>query len=224
MAQEDLDRAQVRARLEEVRRARVPQRVGLTRRSMPAAFAAKRTASQMHLEVSGLSARQPLLAWEEGTSAAASTGSIAQRREQRRARGHLARGRLPALDAEHHALAVDVRDFQLQELTCRRPAPERHQHRAVVEILRAGNQRRTSWDSGLGAADGASGWAVLLQLAPLEHPHKEEAQGGDVEPTVPTASFFHETGGRDSAEAPRRRADRGDVRGGSARRCGSACR
>src|ERR687898_2005427 len=32
---------------------------GLTRRSIPAVCAAKRTASQMHLEVSGLSARQP---------------------------------------------------------------------------------------------------------------------------------------------------------------------
>ena len=56
--------------------------------------------------------------------------------------GHLAAvAALAAFDAEHHALAVDVRDLQLQQLAAAQArAVERHQHRAVVEILRAGDQ------------------------------------------------------------------------------------
>ena len=90
----------------------------------------------------------------------------------------------PALDADHHALAVDVRDFQLQQLAAAQArAVERHQHRAVVEILRAGNQLTHfvgTQDRGQPSM-ALRGRQLLLQLAPLEHPHKEEAQRGDVE-------------------------------------------
>ena len=126
-----------------VREVRVAQRTWIVRRSAPASrrcvayeclsvgtdatidagrFAAKRTASQMHREVSGLSARQPCSC--PGNVFGRIHRYSSRSREQRRAQGHLAPvAALPALDADHHALAVDVRDFQLQQLAARRPAP-----------------------------------------------------------------------------------------------------
>ena len=56
-----------------------------------------------------------------------------------------------------------------------------------VEILRAGNQLTHfvgTQDRGQPTVALRSG-QLLLQLAPLEHPHKEEAQGGDMEPHRP---------------------------------------
>ena len=200
---------------------------GLTRRSMPAAFAAKRTASQMHLDVSGLSARQPC-SWPGKRYVC---GRI-QRWYSRKAvssvglKRHLAAvAALAAFDAEHHALAVDVRDLQLQELASTQArAVERHQHRAVVEILRAGNQPTHF----VGTQDRRQpsmplrGGQLLFQRAPLEDADKEEAQGRHVEAHGPDGELLLLEQMRVVApERIRARADRGDGPGGSARRCGA---
>ena len=48
---------------------------------------------------------------------------------------------LPALDAQHHPLAVDVATFSCKQLAAAQArAVERHEHRAVIEILRAGDE------------------------------------------------------------------------------------
>ena len=168
---------------------------GLTRRSMPAVLAAKRTASQMHFGRQRLvGAPAVLLSREEVRLRPHPPVVLAQRREQRRAQGHLAPvAALPALDADHHALAVDVRDFQLQQLAAAQArAVERHQHRAVIEILRARNELAHF----VGTQDRGQppmalrGGQLLLQLAALEHPHKEEAQGGDVESHGPDGELL----------------------------------
>ena len=67
---------------------------------------------------------------------------LAQRGEQRRTERDLAIATaLALLDAEHHALAVDVADFQLARFAAAQAgAVERQQQRAVIEILRAGDQ------------------------------------------------------------------------------------
>ena len=45
------------------------------------------------------------------------------------------------LDAEHHPPAIDVADFELTRFAAPQAgAVERQQQRAVIEILRAGNQ------------------------------------------------------------------------------------
>ena len=46
-----------------------------------------------------------------------------------------------AFDADHHALTVDVGDLQLEQLASPQAAAvHRHQHRAVIEVLRAGDE------------------------------------------------------------------------------------
>ena len=67
---------------------------------------------------------------------------LAQRGEQRRTEGNLAiAAALALLDAEHHALAIDVADFELARFAAAQArAVERQQQRAVIEILRAGDQ------------------------------------------------------------------------------------
>src|SRR6266404_226225 len=66
----------------------------------------------------------------------------AQRGEQRRAEGDLAIATtLALLDSEHHALAINVADFELARFAAAQAgAVEREQQRAVIEILRAGDQ------------------------------------------------------------------------------------
>ncbi len=100
---------------------------------------------------------------------------------------------LAALDADHHALAVDVRDLQLEQLApAQARAVERHQHRPVVEILRAGNQLTHF----VGTEDRRQpsmplrGGQLLFQRAALEHPDKEEAQGRDVESHGPDGELL----------------------------------
>jgi hypothetical protein len=44
------------------------------------------------------------------------------------------------LDAEHHALTIDVADFELTQLAAAQAGTvERQEQRAVIEIFRAGN-------------------------------------------------------------------------------------
>ncbi len=132
---------------------------------------------------------------------------------------------LAAFDAEHHALAVDVRDLQLQELAPAQARPvERHQHRPVVEILRAGNQPTHF----VGTQDGGQpamafrGGQVLFQLAPLEDADKEEAQGRHVEAHGPDGQLLLlEQVGLVAAERIRPEPIESGGLGDTARRCGA---
>ena len=92
---------------------------------MPALRAAKRTASQMHLRGERrVGAPAVLVSGEEIGLRPHPAVVLAQRREQRRTEGDLAIvAALAALDADHHALAVDVADLQLSSSLRRRPAP-----------------------------------------------------------------------------------------------------
>ena len=131
----------------------------------------------------------------------------------------------PALDAQHHALAVDVATFSCKQLAAAQArAVERHQHRAVIEILRAGNQATDF----VGTQDGGKpsmalrGRELLLQLAPLEHPDKEEAQGRDMEAHGPHGQLLLFKQMRLIApERVRAELIESAGRGGSARRCGA---
>ena len=110
---------------------------------MPAACAAKRTASQMHLGGERLVGPPAALrAREEVRLRAHPAVVLAQGGEQCRAERDLAFvAALAALDPQDHALAIDVADLQLQELAAAQArAVERHEHRAVIEILRAGDE------------------------------------------------------------------------------------
>src|SRR5262245_49869195 len=80
-----------------------------------------------------------LLSWEQVRSRAHPAVVLAQRDEQRRTeRDFAAVAAFATLDADHHALAIDVRDLELEEFApAQARAVERHQHRPVVEILRA---------------------------------------------------------------------------------------
>jgi hypothetical protein len=96
-------------------------------------------------------------------------------------------------DAQHHALTIDVRHLQLEKLTPPQACPlQCHQHRPVVEILRARNQLTHF----VGAEDRRQpsmplrGWQLLLQCAALEHTDKEEAQGRHVESDGPDGELL----------------------------------
>ena len=67
---------------------------------------------------------------------------LTQRGEQRRTEGDLAIATaLALLDPEHHALAIDVADFELARFAAAQAsAVEGQQQRAVIEILRARDQ------------------------------------------------------------------------------------
>ena len=113
---------------------------GVTRLSIPALRAARRTASQITLRRDR----------RVGPPAVARPGKeiglrphpavvLTQGREERGTEGDLAiAAALALLDPEHHALAIDVADLQLTHLAATQAgAVERQQQRAVIEILRA---------------------------------------------------------------------------------------
>ena len=115
----------------------------MTRLSIPAFRAARRTASQITFVVIGASARQPwCVPGKEVGLRPHPAVVLAQRREQRGTEGDLAiAAALALLDAEHHALAIDVADFELTRFAAPQAgAVERQEQRAVIEILRARNE------------------------------------------------------------------------------------
>jgi hypothetical protein len=92
---------------------------------------------------------------------------------------------LSAFHAPYHALTIDLAHLQVTELAATQPcAIERHQHRAVEEVLgprdQASDFLRTQ--NGRQPAMTLRRRQVLLQRAPLQDPDIEEAQRGDVEP------------------------------------------
>ena len=116
---------------------------GVTRLSMPAFRAARRTASQITFVVIGASARQPWrVPGKEIGLRPHPAVVLAQGREERGTEGDLAiAAALALLDAEHHALAIDVADFELARFAAPQArAVQRQQQRAVIEILRAGDE------------------------------------------------------------------------------------
>jgi hypothetical protein len=87
------------------------------------------------------------------------------------------------LDAEHHALAIDVADFELARFAAAQAGPvERQQQRAVIEILRPGDQPLDF----VGAEDDWQAEAllrireVLAHIAPLQDIAAEEPEGADL--------------------------------------------
>ena len=112
----------------------------MTRLSIPAFCAARRTASQITFVVIGASARQPLrvpgkrIGLRSHPAVVLTEGS-----EERGTQGDLAiAAAFALLDAEHHALAIDVADFELARFAAPQAgAVEREEQRAVIEILRA---------------------------------------------------------------------------------------
>ena len=99
---------------------------------------------------------------------------------------------LPALDADHHALTVDVGDLQLQKLaSAQARAIERHEQYAVIEVLRAGNEPTHF----LGTQNGGQPAAalgcgeLLFQLTTLEDADKDEAERRHVQADGPNRQF-----------------------------------
>jgi hypothetical protein len=143
VAQQYLNGAQVRARLEQVGGVRMAQRVrtdttidagglGGEAHRVPDALGRERLVGEPAV----------LPPREEVRLRTYLAVVLPQGCQQRGAEGHFARvATLPALNANHHALAVDVGDLQLQQLAAAQArAVERHEQRAVIEVLRAGNE------------------------------------------------------------------------------------
>ena len=87
------------------------------------------------------------------------------------------------LDAEHHALAIDVADFELARFAAAQAgAVERQQQRAVIEILRPGDQLLDF----VGTEDDGETESllrirqVLAHIAPLQDITAEEPEGADL--------------------------------------------
>jgi len=117
------------------------QRCGVTRFSILGALAASRTASHRLCRNRPVARHHPACRGRD-TSGAASSGSLPQRGEQRRTERHLAITAAFALvDAQQHALTVDVPDFQVGHLAAAQArAIQRQQQRAVIEVLRTADQ------------------------------------------------------------------------------------
>ena len=91
----------------------------------------------------GASARHPLRVPGRGRSSVASSGSThAGPRAGWRTEGNLAiAAALALLDAEHHALAIDVANLELTRFAAPQAgAVQGEEQRTVIEILRAGNE------------------------------------------------------------------------------------
>ena len=143
VAQQQLNRAHVGPRFQQMRRVRVPQRVrgdALVDPGLPC--------RQAHGLPDHLRGDRRI-----GTPAVARPGKeigprphpavvLAQGREERGTERDLAIATALALfDAEHHPLAIDVAHFQLAGFAAAEPGTvQRQQERAVIEILGAGNQ------------------------------------------------------------------------------------
>ena len=109
---------------------------------------------------------------------------LAQRREQRWTEGDLAiAAALALLDPEHHALAIDVTDFELARFAAAPAgAIQRQEHRAVIEILCA---RDETLDLVGAEHDGQAVpplriRQVLAHVTPFEDISAEEPEGGDL--------------------------------------------
>ena len=87
------------------------------------------------------------------------------------------------LDAEHHALAIDVADSELARFAAAQAGPvERQQQRPVIEILRPGDQPLHF----VGTEDDGETESllrirqVLAHIAPLQDITAEEPEGADL--------------------------------------------
>ena len=87
------------------------------------------------------------------------------------------------LDAEHHALAIDVADFELARFAAAQAgAVEGQQQRAVIEILRARDQALdlVGTEHDRQAEPLLRIRQVLAHVAPLQHIPAEEPQRADL--------------------------------------------
>ena len=186
VTEQELNRAQVGARFQQMRRVGVPQRVrrdafvdaGLPRgeaHGLPDHLRGDRA----HRHASRGASR------ERDRSAAASTGSTARSAARSvGTEGNLAiAAALALLDAEHHALAIDVADFELARFAAAQAgAVERQQQRAVIEILRARDQALdlVGTEHDRQAEPLLRIRQVLAHVAPLQDIPAEEPQRADL--------------------------------------------
>ena len=158
---------------------------GVTRLSIPAFRAARRTASQITFVVIGAVGPPAVVRPRKEIGPRPHPAVVlAQRGEERGTERNLAiAAALALLDAEHHALAIDVADFELARFAAAQArAVERQQQRAVIEILRAGDQALDL----VGTEDDRQAEPllrirqVLAHVAPLQHVAAEEPQRADL--------------------------------------------
>jgi hypothetical protein len=114
----------------------------VTRLSIPAVRAARRTASQITLLVIGASARQPLRVPGKISLRPHPAVVLTQRSEESGTERDLAiAAALALLDPEHHPLPIDVAHLQMTQLTATQAGTiEREEQRAVIQVLRARDQ------------------------------------------------------------------------------------
>ena len=147
VTQQELNRPQVGARFEQMRRVRVPQRMRRDALVDPRLPRGQAHGFPDHLRRDrGIGTPAVVRPGEEVRPRSHPPVVLAQGGEERRTEGDVA---IPSafalLDAEHHALAIDVADFELARFAAAQAgAVERQQQRAVIEILRPGDQRWTS--------------------------------------------------------------------------------
>jgi hypothetical protein len=157
----------------------------VTRLSRPAVRAARRTASQITFVVIGASARHP---WrvpgkEIGLRSHPSV-VLPECGEERGTQGNLTvAAALALLDAEHHAVTIDVTDSELARFGAPQAgARERQEQRPVIQILRARNQPLDL----VGTEDDRQAepllriGEVLAYVAPLQDIPAEEPQRTDL--------------------------------------------
>jgi hypothetical protein len=192
VAQQHLDRAQVGTGLEQMRRIRMSQRV--RRHVLVDAGLARREAHSLpnHLGSDGRIRPPPVPRAREKVGLRSHPAVVlTEGREERRTERHLAITTALALfDTEHHALAVDVADFESTQLAPPQTRTvERQEHRAVIEILGGRDQSspglRTTGKRGRCFGYGRSSFMSRR----FKTRTKKNRRAAIWATTVPTASF-----------------------------------
>jgi len=157
----------------------------VTRLSIPALRAARRTASQItFVVIGGIGTPAVTRPRKEIGLRLHPSVVLTERGEERGTQGNLAiAAALALLDAEHHALTIDVTDFELARFGATQAgAIERQEQRAVIEILRT---RDETLDL-VGTEDDRQAEPllrvrqVLAHVAPLQHIAAEEPERADL--------------------------------------------
>jgi len=185
VTQQELNRAQVSARFQEMRRVRVPQRV--RRHAFVDARLPRRESHRLpdHLRRDwGIGTPAVVRPRKEKGLRSHPPVVLPERGEERGTQRNLAiAATFALLDAQHHAVTIDVTDFQLARFAATQARPvERHQQCAVIEILGAPNQALDL----VGTEDDRQAEPllrireVLAYVAPLQDIPAEETQRADL--------------------------------------------
>lgn len=218
VTQQELNSAQVSARFQEMRGVRVSQRMRRDALVDPRLPRGQAHRFPDHLRGDG-GIGTPAVVRPRKEKGLRSHPSVVltERGEKRGTQRNLAiAATFALLDAEHHALTIDVTDFQLARFAATQARPvERHQQCAVIEILGAPNQALDLlWTEDDRQAESLFRiWQVLSHVPSLQYVAAEKAQRANLRDHRPDCQMAlleeeqvvaSELGWRDPIEAPTR--------------------